>query len=47
MMPFFAQGATQAIEDAAVVAGCLREATRETVDEALLRYESLRKERAS
>ena len=47
MMPFFAQGATQAIEDAAVVAGCLREATRETVDEALLRYGSLRKERAS
>ena len=46
MMPFFAQGATQAIEDAAVAAGCLREATRETVDEALLRYESLRKERA-
>lgn len=47
MMPFFAQGATQAIEDAAVVAGCLGEATRETVEAALLRYESLRKERAS
>jgi salicylate hydroxylase len=47
MMPFFAQGATQAIEDAAVVAGCLRESTRETVEAALLRYESLRKERAS
>lgn len=47
MMPFFAQGATQAIEDAAVVAGCLGEATRGTVEEALRRYESLRKERAS
>jgi salicylate hydroxylase len=47
MMPFFAQGATQAIEDAAVVAGCLSEATRETVEATLLRYESLRKERAS
>jgi salicylate hydroxylase len=47
MMPFFAQGATQAIEDAAVVAGCLGEATRGTVEAALLRYESLRKERAS
>jgi salicylate hydroxylase len=47
MMPFFAQGATQAIEDAAVVAGCLREATPETVETALLRHEALRKERAS
>jgi salicylate hydroxylase len=47
MMPFFAQGATQAIEDAAVAAGCLGRATRGTVEEALLRYESLRKERAS
>jgi salicylate hydroxylase len=47
MMPFFAQGATQAIEDAVIVAGCLRDAVRETVEQALLRYELLRKERAS
>ena len=47
MMPFFAQGATQAIEDAAVLAGCLGAATRGTVEGALRRYESLRKERAS
>jgi salicylate hydroxylase len=46
-MPFFAPGATQAIEDAAVVAGCLGQATRGTVEGALRRYESLRKERAS
>jgi salicylate hydroxylase len=47
MMPFFAQGASQAIEDAAVLAGCLREAARPTVAQALARYESLRRERAS
>jgi 2-polyprenyl-6-methoxyphenol hydroxylase-like FAD-dependent oxidoreductase len=47
MMPFFAQGASQAIEDGAVLAGCLREATRATVPQALARYESLRRERAS
>lgn len=47
MLPFFAQGAGQAIEDAAVLAACLREATRETVGAALLRYEGLRLERAS
>jgi salicylate hydroxylase len=47
MMPFFAQGATQAIEDAAVVAGCLRESAHEAVEAALLRYELLRRERAS
>jgi salicylate hydroxylase len=47
MMPFFAQGASQAIEDAAVLGGCLHEASRETVPEALHRYEALRRERAS
>jgi salicylate hydroxylase len=47
MMPLFAQGASQAIEDAAVLAGCLREAARATVEPALRRYESLRHERAS
>ena len=47
MMPFFAQGASQAIEDAAVLGGCLHEASHETVPEALRRYEALRRERAS
>jgi salicylate hydroxylase len=47
MMPFFAQGASQAIEDAAVLAGCLGEAARDTVAPALARYEALRRERAS
>jgi salicylate hydroxylase len=47
MMPFFAQGASQAIEDGAVLAACLRDATRHTVEPALKRYESLRRERAS
>jgi salicylate hydroxylase len=47
MLPFFAQGASQAIEDAAVLAGCLGAASRESVAEALCRYEALRKDRAS
>jgi salicylate hydroxylase len=47
MMPFLAQGASQAIEDAAVLAGCLRAATAESVAPALARYEALRRERAS
>jgi salicylate hydroxylase len=41
MFPFFAQGAAQAIEDAAVLARCLAEDTR-TPERALRRYESLR-----
>lgn len=44
MLPFFAQGAAQAIEDAAVLASCLRSGD---VPEALLRYEALRRPRAS
>jgi salicylate hydroxylase len=47
MMPFFAQGASQAIEDGAVLALCLREATAANVETALERYELLRRERAS
>jgi salicylate hydroxylase len=47
MMPFLAQGASQAIEDGAVLAGCLSEATAATVAPALARYETLRRERAS
>ena len=47
MLPFFAQGAGQAIEDGAVLAGCLRGASAAEVPAALLRYESLRVERAT
>ena len=43
----FAQGAAQAIEDAVVWAGCLREARSDSIVAALLRYEALRKPRAS
>ncbi len=45
MLPFFAQGAGQAIEDGAVLAGCLAGAA--DVPAALKRYESLRVERAT
>jgi salicylate hydroxylase len=41
MFPFFAQGAAQAIEDAAVLATCLAEDPDDPV-EALARYEALR-----
>ena len=47
MLPFFAQGAAQALEDAAVLARCLRGVAREGVPEALQRYEALRRPRAS
>jgi len=40
MFPFYAQGAAQSIEDAAVLAGCL--STEEDPTRALRRYESLR-----
>lgn len=46
MFPFFAQGAAQAIEDAAVVAGCLAEQWAEPAA-ALERYESIRRPRAT
>jgi salicylate hydroxylase len=42
MLPFMAQGACQAIEDAAVLARCLSKADRDTVPEALRRYQDLR-----
>lgn len=45
MLPFMAQGAAQAIEDAAVLAGCLRGST--DVSPALRRYEDLRRERTA
>lgn len=47
MLPFFAQGAAQAVEDAAVLAGCLRGADRASVPAALQRYEQLRRPRAT
>ena len=47
MLPFFAQGAAQAIEDAAVLAGCLRTADPTSVPDALRRYEEIRRPRAS
>jgi salicylate hydroxylase len=47
MLPFFAQGAGQAIEDAAVLARCLAGVSAAEVPEALRRYEALRVERAT
>jgi salicylate hydroxylase len=46
MLPFFAQGAAQAVEDAAVLAGCLAGASPASVPEALQRYEQIRRSRA-
>ncbi|MFE4534698.1 FAD-dependent monooxygenase [Streptomyces scopuliridis] len=45
MLPFMAQGANQAIEDAVVLAGCLAGAGPRDVQAALARYERLRKPR--
>jgi salicylate hydroxylase len=47
MLPFFAQGAGQAIEDGAVLARCLAGVSAPDVPEALRRYESLRVGRAT
>jgi 2-polyprenyl-6-methoxyphenol hydroxylase-like FAD-dependent oxidoreductase len=49
MLPFFAQGAAQAVEDAAVLAGCLAAASPDSADAAaaLQRYEQIRRPRAS
>lgn len=46
MLPFMAQGANQAIEDAVVLAACLRD-LQQDVSAALLRYEGLRKSRTA
>ena len=46
MFPFYAQGAAQAIEDAAVLAVCLS-SEQNRPDQALKRYESVRIERTS
>jgi salicylate hydroxylase len=47
MLPFLAQGACQAVEDAVVLAGCLAEAEPASAAAALIRYEAIRKPRAS
>jgi salicylate hydroxylase len=47
MLPFFAQGAAQAIEDAVALAACLRSADRDSVPQALQRYERIRRPRTS
>ena len=47
MLPFLAQGACQAIEDAAVLARCLAGLVPDAAPAALARYETLRKPRAT
>ena len=47
MLPFFAQGAAQAIEDAFVLAECLRKAVPGSAPAALRRYERIRRPRAT
>lgn len=47
MLPFFGQGAAQAIEDAVVLADCIAGTDRESLPQALQRYESVREPRAS
>lgn len=46
MLPFMAQGANQAVEDAVALAACLRDAPPQRYGEALQRYERVRKARA-
>jgi 2-polyprenyl-6-methoxyphenol hydroxylase-like FAD-dependent oxidoreductase len=47
MLPFFAQGAAQAIEDALALAACLRTAITDSVEPCLLRYEAVRRPRVN
>lgn len=47
MLPFLAQGAAQAFEDAFVLAECLKNADRNSVSHALQRYEAIRQPRAN
>lgn len=47
MLPFFAQGAAQAIEDAVVLATCLQSADTGSVRQALQRYEEIRRPRTT
>lgn len=45
MLPFMAQGANQAVEDAMVLTACLRESGLDDIPGALARYEQVRKPR--
>jgi salicylate hydroxylase len=47
MLPFFAQGAAQAIEDAVVLARCLQTADTASVQHALRYYEAIRRPRTT
>jgi salicylate hydroxylase len=47
MLPFFAQGAAQALEDALVLAACLRGVASAALPAALQRYDAIRRPRAS
>ena len=47
MLPFFGQGAAQAVEDAEALGGCLAGVGPDAVPEALKRYEAIRLPRAS
>ena len=47
MLPYMAQGAAQAIEDGAVLAACLSRVPDLSVEDALKRYEAIRKPRTS
>ncbi|MFD7734419.1 FAD-dependent monooxygenase [Kitasatospora phosalacinea] len=47
MLPFLGQGANQAIEDATVLAMCLRRTTGADIPAALRRYEELRRDRTA
>jgi salicylate hydroxylase len=47
MLPFFGQGAAQAIEDAETLAACLRETSAGSAEQALARYEQTRRPRAN
>jgi salicylate hydroxylase len=46
-LPFMAQGACMAIEDAAVLAACLSGCSRNDIPAALCRYEDLRRRRTA
>jgi salicylate hydroxylase len=47
MLPFMAQGAVQGIEDAFVLARCLKETDQDAIPTMLARYETIRKPRAA
>jgi salicylate hydroxylase len=47
MLPYGAQGAAQAVEDAAVLTACLSEAAGRDIPAALVRYEAIRRGRAT